>query len=410
MSGFVLEVRALDDCIRHVAEALAFPWDLREKTVGLNEALSMTASRDVLSRENSPPFTRSLRDGYALSSRETVGASNASPVFLKLAGEVSMGAAPSFSLSGGEAALMPTGGMMPEGADSVVMLEDADEGGGWVEIRKAVQAGENIISAGEEAASGDVLLSRGEMIDCASLGLLSSMGISETGVLDARIGIISTGDEIVPAGTFPLPDGAIRDANSHILRGALARYGWASESYGIIPDDRDKMESAVELALGECDVVLLSGGSSVGARDHAARIIESQASPGLLVRGVNMTPGKPTLIGGSAERKKLIAGLPGHPLSCLTAALFVVLPLLLAMCGAKSDHVGRRLKLPLAEDAQGRTGPDEFIPMRIDGGRARPVAAKSGYVMAARRADGFIRMRPNVETLRRGEEAEVWIW
>jgi molybdopterin molybdotransferase len=320
-----------------------------------------------------------------------------------------MGLPPDFAISREEAAAIPTGGMIPDGADAVVMLEDAAIAGDWVEIRAAVQRGENLIFSGEEIAAGDTLLSRGEMIDCAVPGLLSTLGIASVHVVDSIVGVISTGDEIVPAETRPLPIGAIRDANSYIIRSVLEKYGVRSKSYGIAPDNRESLEASAAMALGECNVVLLSGGSSVGARDHTARIIESLASPGLLVRGINMTPGKPTLIGGSAEDKKLVLGLPGHPLSCMVSTLFVALPLIDAMCGGRGV-VGRYLRLPLASDAHGRTGPDEFMPMRIEGGEVRPLAAKSGYVSAMRGADGFIRLRPDTETLRRGELAEIWIW
>jgi molybdopterin molybdotransferase len=247
------------------------------------------------------------------------------------------------------------------------------------------------------------------MIGCPAPGLLGSFGITEISVMDVKIGIISTGDEIVPIDS-PAPPGFIRDANAGMIRSLLKAYGWASEPFGIAPDSWPELKSRFWEALAACDVVIVSGGSSVGARDHAARVMEGMAPPGLLVRGVNMAPGKPTLIGGDACGRKLVAGLPGHPLSCMVAAIFVVLPLLLAMCGAPEKHAGRYVRLPLAGDVPGRTGLDEFVPVRIEPGGARPLAAKSGYVSAMRGADGFVRLRPDRETARKGEEAEVWIW
>jgi molybdopterin molybdotransferase len=320
-----------------------------------------------------------------------------------------MGESPAFSISEDEAAAIPTGGMLPEGADSVLMAEDTAAAGGWVEVRRSVQRGENLIHEGEEISKGDILIKAGEMIDCFAPGLLGTFGITSIGVLDTKIGIISTGDEIVPIDSSP-PAGFIRDANTYVIQSVLKRYGWPSKPFGIAPDNWPDLKFMAGKALSECGVVLLSGGSSVGARDHTVRVIESASEPGLLVRGINMTPGKPTLIGGSAKEEKLIVGLPGHPLSCMVATIFIVLPLLLAMCGAPDVHAGRYINLPLADDVQGRTGSDEFIPMRIDKAGARPLAAKSGYVSAMRNADGFVRMRPDRETLRRGEEAEVWVW
>lgn len=410
MHKFVEEVKPIDDCLRLVSDALDFPWALEEKKLSLMNAAGFRASRDVIAGESSPPFDRSLRDGYAVSSSSTAGASSGSPVFLKIRGDISMGETPDFVVGGEEAASIPTGAMMPEGADAVVMLEDAETSGGWLEVRKAVSRGENIAISGEETRQGDVLIHMGDEIDQSRAGMLASFGVSEIGVADPRIGVISTGDEIVPVETSLLPAGMIRDANTYIISSLVSRYGFRTRSYGIVRDSWDELKSASERASGECDVVLLSGGSSVGARDHTAKIVESFSNPGLLVRGINMTPGKPTIIGGSKREKKFIAGLPGHPLSCAVAMIFVVMPMLLRMTGARRDHVGRYLRMPLASDVHGRTGPDEFIPARIEDGAVFPLAAKSGYVSALADADGFIRMRPDVETLRKGERAEIWIW
>ncbi|MDL2263382.1 molybdopterin molybdotransferase MoeA [Synergistaceae bacterium OttesenSCG-928-I11] len=410
MAGFVEEVTPISECLDRVTEALRFPWTVSAKTLPLSEAVSLRAARTIRSEENNPPFTRSLRDGYAVDHRFTTGASSGAPVFLRMAGEIFMGAKPVFSLGAEEVASIPTGGMMPDGADAVVMLEDTADAGKWIEVRKAVQRGENIVVSGEDIAVGDVVASRGDTIDCALPGMLSTLGFTEIDVIDLRIAVISTGDEIVSAGTSPLPLGFVRDANTDIVRSTLRQYGFSSRSYGIVSDHVETLKERVTEALSWCDVLLLSGGSSVGVRDHTTETIQALRDPGLLIRGINMLPGKPTLIGGSAEDKKIVVGLPGHPTSCMVACLFVVLPLLLRMVGAKRDAVGRYIRMPLEQDVQGRTGPDEFIPMRLESGGARPLAAKSGYVSAMRDADGFIRMTPDVETLRQGEEALLWLW
>jgi molybdopterin molybdotransferase len=266
------------------------------------------------------------------------------------------------------------------------------------------------MSAAEEISGGDILLRRGEMIDRSVPGLLAAFGITTVSIMDICVGVISTGDEIVPAETPRLPKGFIRNTNTSIIQALLKRYGMASKSYGIAPDVWEDLKSRAEEAIRECGVVLISGGSSVGARDHTVRLIGELSDPGLLVRGINMTPGKPTLIGGSEGRGKLIIGLPGHPLSCMVSSIFVALPLINAMCGSGVRDVGKYCMFPLAEDVLGRTGPDEFIPARVGRDGVSPLAAKSGYVSAMRRADGFIRLRPDTETLRKGEMAEVWLW
>ena len=410
MRNFVEETKPIDVCINLVSGALGFPWNAGEKILPLDAAFGLRAAREITAGEPMPPFDRSLRDGYAVCSPATAGASAGSPSFLRIVGDIAMGETRRFEISGDMAASIATGGMMPRGADAVVMIEDTEDSGGWLEVRRAVSRGENIVFEGEERQRGDALVSRGGMIDCAAAGALSAFGVPEVPVADVTVGVLSTGDEIVPADCSPLPPGCVRDSNSYILGALCERYGFGFKSYGIIGDSLEELRAAAGIAASECGVVLLTGGSSVGARDHTTGVVESLSDTGLLVRGINMVPGKPTIIGGNVREKKLIAGLPGHPVSCAAAAVFVILPLMLRMIGARKTYPGRYIKLPLAEDVHGRTGPDEFVPARIDGGGIRPLAAKSGYVSALSDADGFIRLRPDTETLRRGESAEIWIW
>ena len=410
MRNFVEETKLIDVCIGLVSDALGFPWTLREKTLPLDAAFGLRAAREITAGEPMPPFDRSLRDGYALRSGATAGAYPGSPSFLRIVGDISMGETPGFEISGDMAASIATGGMLPQGADAVVMIEDAEESGGWLEVRRAVSRGENMVFEGEERRMGDVLVQRGDVIECARAGMLAAFGFPDVPVADVTVGVFSTGDEIVPADASPAPRGCVRDSNSHMLCALCARYGFGFKSYGIVEDSLDNLRRAAETAASECDVILLSGGSSVGTRDHTAAVVESLSDTGLLVRGINMVPGKPTIIGGSVRSKKLVAGLPGHPASCVVAAVFVILPLMMRMIGARKIFPGMYLRLPLAFDVHGRTGPDEFVPARIESGRIRPLAAKSGYVSALSEADGFIRMRPDVETLRKGDSAEIWIW
>ena len=225
MSSFVEETRSIDDCLNFVAEKLGFPWDVPSREECVMDALLARSAADVPSPEPYPPFTRSMRDGYALNHANTVGSSASSPVFLRLAGEVAMGSAPSFKLAWDEAASIPTGGMLPEGADAVVMAENTSVSGGWVEIRSSAQRGENVIGAAEEIAAGDILLHRGEAIGSSMPGLLATFGITSVSVMDIRVRVISTGDEIVPAGMSPLPNCSIRDADTFIVQSILRNMG-----------------------------------------------------------------------------------------------------------------------------------------------------------------------------------------
>lgn len=325
-----------------------------------------------------------------------------------------MGGVPNAVVSAGTALSVPTGAVLPDGADAVVMLEDTSEAGEWIEVRRGVQSGENLIRAGEELSPGQRVLNRGDLIDFRAAGVLSALGISRTAVLASRISILSTGDEIMSVETKSLPPGAIRDVNGSTVGSLLQRYGFMADYKGIVSDDGCEFERRVTAELAACDVLVLSGGSSVGVRDHSARVLAELPAPGLLVRGLNIVPGKPTLSAGCLEMKKLVVSLPGHPLSCATVSfvflLPLLLPLLLSMCGAGKSSMGQRLRLELTNDVTARTGAEEFAPCRVVGGKAVPLPAKSSYINALAEADGFIRVPENAETLRAGDGAEVWLW
>ena len=411
MSGFVKEVTPRMDALQYVAERLSFPWSVRSADIPLDSALGKRIARDIKAEEQYPPFTRSLSDGFAVYSPDVVAATPGTPTFLNRAGDIPMGLVPELSIVSGEAASIPTGGVLPKGADAVVMLESTTSAGGWIEVRDAVQSGDNVIHAGEEFPAGQKVLSGGDMVDFRTVSILSTLGIRSVPSADLKISILSTGDEIVPVETRPLPPGRIRDGNGWSVRSLLSRYGFEAEYGGILPDEGDNFESAVKDEIGKCDVLVLSGGSSVGTRDHCSRVLEKLPSPGLMVRGINIVPGKPALIAGCLEEKKLIVSLPGHPLSCLTAAFVLLLPLLLRLVGANEERCGIKMQLPVLRDITARIGPEEFVPCRVTaGGKIDPILAKSGYVSSLASADGFIRIPEDRETIRAGETAEVWLW
>lgn len=411
MAGFVKDVTPRDEAARHIAESLSFPWNMESETVPIEKASGRRLLTDLLSPSPYPPYARSLRDGYAVMSGDVSAASSGSPAFLNKAGDVLMGKTPSFGLGHGEAAAIPTGGALPRGADAVVMAEDTSLAGGWVEIRRGVQAGDNIINAGEEIALGDIVLRGGTLIDFRSISLLAAIGIKDVRVSKLRISVLSTGDEIVPVETPHVPPCGIRDVNGWVVCSLLARHGFPAEYRGILSDDPAFFEERVRGELDRCDVLILSGGSSVGTRDLCSSALEKLKAPGLLVRGINIVPGKPTLIAGELAEKKLVAALPGHPLSCVTVAYILLLPLLRALTGAGGEDRGHNVRLPLARDIAARTGPEEFVPCKLEkDGRVAAVPAKSGYIAALASAGGLIRIPEDKETLRAGEIVEVWLW
>lgn len=404
MSGFVTDTISRADALRMAAERLNFPWQIRTASVPIEAAAGRLTACDVINNAPYPPYTRSLRDGYAVHSSDTQAANTGTPMFFEKAKEIKMGEIPDFILSRGEAAPIPTGGILPEGADSVVMLEECDEAGGWVEVHASVQHGDNVIFKGEEKREGEVLIKRGTQIDARNIGMLAACGISSVCAADIKISVVSTGDEIVPVETQLLPPGCIRDINGSNIRTLLKEYGFDADYRGIMGDGEDFADNYSRL-LDECDVLILSGGSSVGMRDRCSGAIEKY--PGLLVRGINIAPGKPTIIGGNAH--KLVVSLPGHPVSCVISAFVVLLPLLMKLIGA--EHKFKSIILPLERDLSARTGPEEFIPcMLTAAGTVLPAPAKSGYFAALDGISGFIRMPEEKETARAGEKVEVLLW
>ena len=409
MAGLVEDLTPREDALSLVSSALGFPWGIH----GGDNALCVQGCRilkDIVSDEDFPPFPRSTRDGYAVLSSDCFGASAGNPAFLRLAGEVPMGVPPSFRLNAGECALIHTGGILPEGSDAVVMMEDTDSAGDWVELKNAVQKTDNTVSCGEEFSRGDVLLQAGRKIDFRTSGLLAMAGVMEAESAALRVGIISTGDEIVPPGTMPLPPGKFRDVNSALLTSLIRGEGYQVSYYGIAEDSKNLLASVLEKALSECGTVVISGGSSVSMRDHCSSILEDLPEPGLLIRGILMSPGKPTLIAGLKDEKKLVLGLPGHPFSCFLSAYTVLLPLLNAMIWGKPQGSWRKIFLPSEETVFGHSGIEEFIPCILREGRVFPYPVKSSFSKALALSDGLYRLPASQETIRSGEEAEIWLW
>ncbi|MFP4481227.1 MAG: molybdopterin molybdotransferase MoeA [Thermovirgaceae bacterium] len=413
MNRFVTETLSREAALHRVISELGFPWPVKTEEPTLVKALGRRAAKDVLSPEEHPPFDRSLRDGFALSSHDTTGASSGSPAFLKIKGTIPMGKTPDLVLSRGEAAAISTGGCLPEGADAVLMIEDSSVLADTLEVRRSLQSGENVMRRAEEIRVGEKLLEKGHLLDFRSINLLSSFGFSNVPIIMAKAAILSTGDELVPPETHPLLTGKIRDTNSGMIAAVLEDQGFSWSHQGITPDDPDRLKSCVSAALEENDIIFLSGGSSVSARDFTSETLESLEDPGLVVRGLNISPGKPTLVGANSMRKKLAVGLPGHPLSCAIVMWTFVLPLLLALItGHESgeDEIFQKVKLEVGKDIFGRTGVEEFFPARIEKNRILPLIGKSGYVGTMTRAAGLVHIPVEKETVRTGEKAEVWLW
>lgn len=319
-----------------------------------------------------------------------------------------MGSAPERSLSAGEGMLIPTGGMLPEGADAVVMVEHLEDfGEGLYGVDRPAAPGENVIEVGEDLAAGEVILSRYTVIRAQEMGLLASQGFLNVPVLPRwRVGILSTGDEIVPPHAVPEPAQS-RDINGYTLLGQAIASGCEASYYGIAKDEAGQLKERLQQMLTENDLVLLSGGSSVGARDLTAQMIDELGQPGLLFHGLALRPGKPT-IGGVVDGK-LVFGLPGHPASAMIVFETLVRPLL-------DGSLLRKQVLPepegrLTQNVYSGTGREEFVRVRLeqgtDGWRVEPIRGKSGLIRTMVLADGLVHVPLDVEGLHAGDKVSI---
>ncbi|MGE5554337.1 MAG: gephyrin-like molybdotransferase Glp [Betaproteobacteria bacterium] len=359
--------------------------------VSLEEALGRVLAAEVVAPEPLPAFARSTVDGFAVRARDTFGASESQPALLTLAGQVGMGEAAERPLGAGEAIRVPTGGALPPGADAVVMFEHTGGASSLLEVFRPVAPGENAVRPGEDFAEGGALLPAGRRLRPADLGALAAVGVTRVAVRRRpRVGIISTGDEVVPAEARPRP-GQIRDANRHVLAGLVREAGGEPEFGGIVPDQREALADRVAELLGRVDLVLLSGGSSVGARDHALAVIDGLGPPGVIVHGLALKPGKPTVIGVAGQ--KPVFGLPGHPSAAAVAFRAVVRPVLLVLGGVREPLAGLAVNARLAVNLASASGREEFVRVRLisrpDGWWAEPVEGPSGFLSTFVRSDGF---------------------
>ncbi|OAG27397.1 molybdopterin molybdotransferase MoeA [Thermodesulfatator autotrophicus] len=401
--------------VKKVAEVLEeitkFPV-LPVETVGLKEALGRYLARDIFAPEDLPPFSRATMDGYAVFAKDTFGARESEPVILKVKGEIAMGEEPSFSLAPGEAARIATGGMLPEGADAVVMIEYIEEEKGLLEVKKPVAPYENVIFKGEDFKKDEVVFPKGVKVTPAIIGVLSGLGITQVEVGQRpKVGIISTGDELISPEKAIVP-GKIRDINSYTLYSASLEAGTIPKFYGIVPDVKEKLFARVEEAIQENDVLLISGGSSVGTRDFTLEAISRLPHSELICHGVAVKPGKPTIL--AKIGRKAIFGLPGQVASALLIFYIMVRPLLLHLQGAKKEHLFLKKILAYASrNIPSTPGREDYVRVSLSltekGMVASPIFKKSGLISSMAEAHGFLRIPENSEGIYEGELAEVFL-
>ena len=374
--------------------------------VSLTAAMGRVLAEDIAATEYVPDFNRSTVDGYAVRARDTFGCTDAIPAILPVQGEVFMGQGAAFALNPEECVAVPTGGAMPEGSDSVVMVEfTEDYGDGTIGVSKSVAPGQNMIFRGDDVYPGKVILQKGRVLSSQDIGALAAIGRVQVPVVKKlTVGVISTGDELVPPEVIPGP-GQVRDVNSPMLEAMLMRFGVNVINYGIVVDNEALLAEKVTKAVAECDAVLLSGGSSVGVKDAACRIIESMGS--LLLHGIAIKPGKPTILGKTGS--KPLVGLPGHPVAAYFITKLFVLPLLSRLMGRKQESYTTTAKV--TESIGANHGRAQYQCCRLarkDGELyAFPIRGKSGLITTLAGSTGYFCIDRDCEGLPKGAEIQV---
>ncbi|GAA0725606.1 molybdopterin molybdotransferase MoeA [Clostridium malenominatum] len=378
--------------------------------VDLEESLGRILYEDIKATIDVPGFNRSTVDGYAVYSKDLFGASETLPSMLNFKGEVIMGKEPLGALEfPGDCYYIPTGGMLPHGADSVVMIEYTDKlDDATILASTSVSPGENIVRKGEDITLGEVIIKSGVKLRAYEVGVLSSLGYTKVPVCKKpTIGIISTGDEIVGPDETPLL-GQVRDINTYLLFASVKSHGGEPISYGVIRDNYELLKSTMEKALKECDSVLISGGSSVGKKDQTYRVIESLEESKMLIHGIAVKPGKPTIIG--KVKNKIIFGLPGHPLSCAVIYNTVVKHMINKALNYEENMFPTPCNFEINyHKAKGR---EEYLPVTLhwkDGEiMAHPVFGKSGLISGFSKAWGYIKIDKNEEGIKEGQRVYVF--
>ena len=376
-------------------------------------ARARVLAEDLYSSVDLPHFHRAAMDGYAVKAKDTFGASQSLPAYLKLAGVVEMGKEATQLLGAGEAIRISTGGMMPPESDAVVMVEYTDEtDAGLVEIHRSVSPWQNVIQIGDDIKKRELVFQRGRRLRAHDLGALTGVGVSSVPVyMRPRIALISTGDEIVDADTDPMP-GQVRNINQHSLAGLIEGCGAKLRDWGVIRDDKDQLIRAIGEALQWSDLVLLSGGSSMGAKDIALEAILSFPDSEFIFHGISVSPGKPTIFAKACG--KPIMGLPGYPVSALVIFDLFAAPMLRKIGGEEVTGINqfeKTLRATLKTNIASQVGREDYVRVTLERDSERwlatPLPSKSGAIFTLVKADGMVRIDLNQDGLEQGEEVEV---
>ena len=376
-----------------------------DEHVPLEHAWGRILADDIRADGDIPGFDRSVVDGFAVRASDTTGAGEAIPSILRSRGKVEMGRGDKVQIRTGECVYVPTGGVLPKGADAVVMVENSEEVGDEILIKKPVAHGENVLLHNEDFARGDLVLARGRRLFAQDIGMLAAVGCSNVLVFTVPvIGIISTGNELVPVTEVP-EQGRVRDSNSFMAGAFVHEHGCTPKYYGIVRDNRDAMRETLDRAVAECDAVLISGGSSKDDRDLTAALIGELGE--VMIHGIAIAPGKPTIIGRCGG--KPVVGLPGHPASAFIVLIVIVRHLLDGITGTTAP-VQKTVQARLARNVPSSRGREDYVRVQMENGAATPLFGKSGLLNTLVQSNGIIRIPAESEGLEEGEQVEVWLW
>ncbi len=380
------------------------------ETIPLAAARHRIPSAAVTAAHALPGFARSTVDGYAVRAADTYGVSEGLPGYLDVAGAVRMGAAPDVAVSPGTAVSMPTGGMLPPGADAVVMVEYTQEAmSGTIEVVRPVAPGDGVVRADEDAAPGADLVPAGRPLRAQDLGMLAAAGVTSVAVhARPRVTIFSTGDEVVPPGTAALLPGQVRDATAVALAALISESGGDPVEGGIVADDPGLLEAALRAALDGSDLIVISAGSSVGARDETAAAVGRLGPPGIWCHGLAIRPGKPTLLAECAGVP--VIGLPGNPRSALVIFRLIGMPLVRLVGGCTRPPAEPAVPARLDRDLASATGRLDVVQVRVSDGRASPVFGMSALLSVLTAADGYVIIPEEATGLDAGTEVDVTLY
>ncbi|TET36415.1 MAG: molybdopterin molybdotransferase MoeA [Anaerolineales bacterium] len=401
------------EALEIMLKTLPQSWAAGTEVVPTSEAHGRVLAERVTAPHPLPPFPRSTVDGYAVQAKDTFGASGALPAYLRLIGEVLMGKSPTLEVPSGGAAQVHTGGAIPAGANAVVMLEDTQLiDGREIEVHRAAGVGQNILLEGEDVQQGDVVLEPGTVLRPQEIGGLMALGMTSVSVAVApRVGILSSGDEVVPPEMEPGP-AQVRDINSHTLSAIIERLGGKPILRGIVPDQHDALFEVVKQAHKEDDLIVITAGSSVSARDITGDVIQSLGEPGVLVHGISIKPGKPTIL-AIADDIPLI-GLPGNPVSALVVGTLILAPLIRRFLGVQRVLPAPQVAARLSVNVVSQAGREDYLPVRLqeseEGTIAEPVFGRSNLIFTLVRADGLIHIPPDATGLSAGTEVLVTLF